>query len=374
MAEGSSRTTVLRLVSRTFTLSLSFLLVASTAAAEGPRVHVAGGAARAVGGPQGGELGTGGGASGTLEVPLASAFGVQAGAGTVVLSSSSRSPDDPAIAKRSTGYAVFGTVGARVHPFGKGPWLDANAGVGQTGGLVRPLVDANVGWEFQVSRSGVGVGPFVGYTQIVQPNDSLRGDDARIVLAGLTVSFGGRAPPAPLPATEPTPPPVAQIADHDGELATDDACPAGTVVLVDQGCGASIDLVDDRIVLGDIIHFDFGSPAIRPSSRRLVAQIARFLGDHPELAVVSIEGHADAYGTEEFNQRLSEDRAASTRAMLVELGVDAARLKVLGFGKSRLKVRTQRAEAKNRRVEFIVIKREALGPVSALTIGQRGKP
>jgi outer membrane protein OmpA-like peptidoglycan-associated protein len=124
-----------------------------------------------------------------------------------------------------------------------------------------------------------------------------------------------------------------------------------------------VKLVGDRIVIDDVIHFEFGSPRIRRQSTTLVHRVAQFIADRTEILEISIEGHADARGTEEFNQRLSEQRAESTRAMLVQFGVPEASLRVVGHGKSHLKIPTPLPEERNRRVEFIVVRtREASGP------------
>lgn len=329
------------------------LLVASPAAAEEIRVHVEAGAAHAVGTPQGRELGAGGGGDARVELPVARMLGVQAGVGAVILSEGS-APSDPGIAQRSTGMAVFGTAGVRLHPFGEGLWLDGNAGVAETGGLFRPVLDAHVGWDFRAS-SLVSVGPFVGYTQIIQGEDALRPNDARILVAGLGVTFGrAEKRPAPPPAVEPTPAPKP---DTDGLAFAVDHCPGG-LVETESGCAAPIALVDDRLEIGDVIHFDFDSPVIREESEELVDRVARFIVKHPEIDEIEIEGHADARGSAAYNQRLSEARAAATRAMLVRFGVEETRLRAVGFGKSRLKVRTTRAEPENRRVEFLVVRRD----------------
>jgi OOP family OmpA-OmpF porin len=336
------------------------LILGTSAAAhadEPPRVHFGAGAAHAVGGPQQDELGPGGGGSATLEFPLQRWIGVQAGVGGVVLSKGDPNPDR-SIASRSTGAAILGTAGVRVHPLPvAGPWVDANVGGAETGGLFRPTLDAHIGWDFRVSSTDRwDVGPFLGFTQIVQPNSALRPDDGRILWAGVAVSLGARsaAPPALPPAVEPAPPPpvVSVVPVEEPPVATAE-CPEGTTREGDD-CVPVVTMVDDRIVLGDVIHFQFNSGRIRSESIPLVRRVATFIAEHPEIVVVHIEGHADAVGTEDYNQRLSEERAASTRAVLIESGADESRLVVAGHGKSQLKVATPRPEARNRRVEFIV--------------------
>ncbi|MBX3191232.1 MAG: OmpA family protein [Labilithrix sp.] len=355
------------------------------ALADEARFHAAAGAAHAVGGPQQREFGPGGGGSATIELPMTPVFGVQASAGGLVLSQGS-APTDPTIAQQGAGTAFLGTAGVRVHPLGAtraaGPWFDANGGLAQTGANGRFAIDAHVGWDFRVAeKSRLDVGPFVGFTQIVQSDSSLRPDDARIVWAGLAVSLGAREPSKPVvaPARGRVEPPP--IADRDGVAEAFDICPAPEQIeaAIPPGCPVpEVALVGDRIVLDDVIHFEYDSPVIRPQSASLVRHVARFISANPAILEVSIEGHADARGTEEHNQRLSEARAASTRAMLIRFGVDEKQLKVVGHGKSRLKVPTQLAEPRNRRVEFIV-SRDARDagpppPPPASSSGKRGRP
>ncbi len=340
-------------------LGLSTAAYCSQAAAEDPRFHLTAGAAHAVGGSQEREFGAGGGGSATVELPVGSVFGVQANAGGVALSQGSP-PANGALAQKSTGAAFIGTVGVRFRPLGAtrvaGPWIDANGGLAQTGPNGRVAIDAHLGWDFRVSKaSRWDVGPFVGYTQIFQPASALSSDDAHIAWAGLQISIGapekkhvdpvsvvGRAPPA--------------SDERDGVAEVEDVCPSpaadGTVP---PGCPQpEVKLEGDRIVLGDVIHFEYDSPVIRHESHGLVRHVAKFIVEHPEILAVSIEGHADARGTLEYNQRLSEARASSTLALLVEFGVDGSRLHVIGHGKTRLKVETALADPRNRRVEFIV--------------------
>jgi outer membrane protein OmpA-like peptidoglycan-associated protein len=354
-------------------LSSSALFFAGNAfGAEPLRFHATGGAAHALG-PQGREFGTGGGGAATLELPLGSAIGLQGSAGGVVLSKG-ETPSDPGLAPTATGSAFLATAGMRARLFGTrtGPWIDANGGLAQTGNLSRPAFDAHVGWDFALSSSSSwDVGPFIGYTQIVQPEGELRANDARIAWIGIQVSFGSREKrPAARPPAEP---------DRDGEIEAFDLCPKDWLNGPPE-CRPlpppQIQIVDDdgeeRIQLRDRIHFEYDRARIRPESHALVRALARFLVEHAEITAVSIEGHADAIGSEEYNQQLSEARAESTRALLVRYGADASRLSVVGHGKSHPQVATEKADPRNRRVEFYV-KRHREQVTSGAPAGTRGR-
>lgn len=358
------------------------LVWSDAAFADEARVHVIAGAAHAVGGTQGREFGAGGGGAATVELAVGNVVGVQASGGAIVLAPG-KAPVDPSIAKQTTGTAFVGTAGVRLRPFGAssvgGLWLDANGGLAQTGSESRIAFDAHLGWDVRMAGRW-DVGPFVGFTQIMQPDATFRPDDAHVVWAGIQVSLGASERPraTPPPSHEEAAPPVH---DLDGPVQVSDLCPAPDPDgVIPDGCPVPhVQVVGDRLVLDDIIHFEFDSPVIRQRSYPLVQRVASFIKQNPGILEVSIEGHADAIGSEAYNQRLSEARAASTSALLVRFGVDEPRLRVVGFGKSRLKVATPMPDSRNRRVEFLVTRSadataRAPSPAPMLSAGRRGQP
>ena len=79
------------------------------------------------------------------------------------------------------------------------------------------------------------------------------------------------------------------------------------------------------------------------------------LADFPG-AVIEVGGHTDATGSTELNQALSQLRAEAVRAALIAQGVDAARLRAVGYGESRPVADndTDEGRARNRRVELAI--------------------
>ena len=71
-------------------------------------------------------------------------------------------------------------------------------------------------------------------------------------------------------------------------------------------------------------------------------------------AMVTIEGHCDERGTNEYNLALGERRAESARAYLVDLGISASRLSTISYGEERPLDNRSNEEAwsKNRRGQF----------------------
>ena len=79
------------------------------------------------------------------------------------------------------------------------------------------------------------------------------------------------------------------------------------------------------------VPFAFNDQTIRPEYLPGLNETARILNDNPTLSVL-IAGYADAVGSEALNLKLSRERAEAVRAYLVESGVAADRLRVVGRG------------------------------------------
>ena len=107
-------------------------------------------------------------------------------------------------------------------------------------------------------------------------------------------------------------------------------------------------------VLSDRVHFAYDRANIAVATAPVLDRIASVLRANAALAI-SIEGHADERGGEDYNRRLSQRRADAVRAYLAAAGVDRARMKAVAFGKSRPEVKGGDAEsyAVNRRVVIV---------------------
>ncbi len=104
----------------------------------------------------------------------------------------------------------------------------------------------------------------------------------------------------------------------------------------------------------DTITFSFGSSEISEEQLATLDDVAfaisKILKRRPRQ-VFLIEGHTDAVGSEEYNQGLSEDRAAAVKdALIIEYGIPEENLVDVGYGEEFLKVQTLDAEEENRRV------------------------
>ena len=86
--------------------------------------------------------------------------------------------------------------------------------------------------------------------------------------------------------------------------------------------------------VGTTVLFDFDSAQLTDYAQRVLDRQAAFMKARPETRVI-IGGHADERGTREYNLALGERRASSARDYLVAKGVNAARIRIISYGKER---------------------------------------
>ena len=110
------------------------------------------------------------------------------------------------------------------------------------------------------------------------------------------------------------------------------------------------------ITLKSDFSFDFDSAVIKPGAEDEIARIAAVLIKYPQTNI-SIEGHTDSKGAEEYNMELSKSRAEAVKASLIGRGLTSSRLQTIGFGESK-PVATNDTEAgrqQNRRVRIVIV-------------------
>ena len=108
---------------------------------------------------------------------------------------------------------------------------------------------------------------------------------------------------------------------------------------------------------GQTVYFEFDRAVVRPGEASKVEQVAgqfKTLGPDHDLL---IEGHCDERGTEEYNRSLGERRALAIRELLINSGVDGARVHTKSFGEDRPAQadHDEAAWSKNRRGEFVLV-------------------
>jgi outer membrane protein OmpA-like peptidoglycan-associated protein len=108
------------------------------------------------------------------------------------------------------------------------------------------------------------------------------------------------------------------------------------------------------LTLQDVL-FDTGKAQLKSGAERSLDQIAAFLGEHPERSV-QVEGFTDSQGTDEYNLELSQSRADAVAMAIIKRGIDAQRVRAMGYGEEYPKASNANAGSRqlNRRVEIIV--------------------
>ena len=103
------------------------------------------------------------------------------------------------------------------------------------------------------------------------------------------------------------------------------------------------------------IYFDFDQSTLTPEAQGILKAKAEFMRMNPGIKV-TIEGHADERGTNEYNLALGDRRANSAKGFLISLGVSNARLNTISYGEEKPIVsgQTEAAWGKNRRCNFSI--------------------
>ena len=106
--------------------------------------------------------------------------------------------------------------------------------------------------------------------------------------------------------------------------------------------------------INDVL-FDFNKYTLKPGAREKLAKVAGILLAYPGLKV-QLEGHTDSVGTDEYNLKLSDQRAGAVRDYLLSQSVQMTNLTAVGFGKASPVASNDTAAGRqqNRRVEMVV--------------------
>lgn len=121
--------------------------------------------------------------------------------------------------------------------------------------------------------------------------------------------------------------------------------------------GAKVERVGEgiKVTFDSGILFAVDSSTLSDASKEEIAKLAEVLKKYEETNIM-FSGHTDATGTEEYNQKLSEERAKSVAEYAAFIGVDAERMTIVGQGESEPIATNDTAEgrAQNRRVEVAI--------------------
>ncbi len=214
----------------------------------------------------------------------------------------------------------FGTPGVGLRPYVSGGVAHQSIGQPDRGGRNHStFANVGTGLKYYFTENVFAKASVDGMYNIDQ------GDSEWMAGVGVGLNFGGGQAPAPAPvAAAPVeePAPVAE--------------PVPEVVRVELD-----------------VKFDFDKAKVKEESYADIQNLAEFMNQYPQTST-TVEGHTDSVGTDAYNQKLSERRAAAVRNVLVEqYGVGADRVSSVGYGESRPVAdnATDAGRAVNRRVE-----------------------
>ncbi|MDQ3009085.1 MAG: OmpA family protein [Acidobacteriota bacterium] len=108
--------------------------------------------------------------------------------------------------------------------------------------------------------------------------------------------------------------------------------------------------------LGDVL-FDTGKATLKPAAREKLSKLAGILLGYPGTLTLEIEGHTDSVGSDQLNNKLSQDRAEAVSSYLTQSGVKPEKIKATrGFGKTKPIATNDTAAGRqqNRRVEVVI--------------------
>ena len=144
--------------------------------------------------------------------------------------------------------------------------------------------------------------------------------------------------------------------DAEAQLAAAEAAKARVAKLQEEMAALQAKKTDRGMVLtlGDVL-FDTGRAELKAGAFDTLDRLASFMRDNPERKL-TIEGHTDSVGSDDYNIGLSQRRADAVRAALVNRSVDGGRIATEGLGKARPVAGNDTAEGRqrNRRVEIVI--------------------
>jgi OOP family OmpA-OmpF porin len=180
----------------------------------------------------------------------------------------------------------------------------------------------------------------------------------------------GKAKPAPVAVVAPQPAQAAPVAAAPAAAAAATAAPAAAAssaatassaaavaaVPVAAVAAASQEKPMRTVTIGGDAFFDTNKATFRKEAQPELEKISERVRRVSSVESVQIIGHTDNTGAADYNQKLSEQRAATVKDFLVKNGVDPSKITILGKGQSSpiADNATTEGRAKNRRVDVMV--------------------
>ena len=165
------------------------------------------------------------------------------------------------------------------------------------------------------------------------------------------------------PETAPAPAPAPAAAAAPAPAAEQSAAPAEPAVNADSLAAEQARLEAERArlealinqIMSEDVYFDFDRSELTEKAKELLAQVGELLLKETRFTL-TIEGHTDARGTEDYNFTLGAKRAMKVKEFLNAYGIDGKRMESVSYGKEAPKAQgeTEEAYSQNRRANFRV--------------------
>jgi OmpA-OmpF porin, OOP family len=112
-----------------------------------------------------------------------------------------------------------------------------------------------------------------------------------------------------------------------------------------------------QVVRLNNVFFDFDKYSLRPESFSELDRVVKLLSDNPSIEI-EMSAHTDSYGSDEYNFKLSDNRARSVMEYIISKGIANNRITSKGYGESKPVAPNDTDENRqlNRRVEFKIVK------------------
>lgn len=143
--------------------------------------------------------------------------------------------------------------------------------------------------------------------------------------------------------------------DADGVADVTDQCPSTPGPASNNGCPIISEEVKSIFDKAMYLEFEYGKADIKTESYEILNEVVRVMNENPSFHL-SLGGHTDSKGSDEFNMELSVKRAKAAYDYLISKGISASRLASAGYGETSPidSNDTEEGRARNRRVEFKV--------------------
>jgi len=144
--------------------------------------------------------------------------------------------------------------------------------------------------------------------------------------------------------------------DNDGVADEDDKCPTRPGPVSNQGCPEIAKEVIEKVnMAAKNVFFATGSYKLLAKSYKSLNEVAELMKSDESL-ILDVDGHTDDVGSDENNQKLSENRAASVREYIKSRGIPESRMVSTGYGEAKpvAENTTATGRAQNRRTEMTV--------------------